>query len=505
VYEDGDAVFGLEAVYVVLASTLYGHSDQNQTRMEQEFAEIHSWSLLFRQICNESRNHDFTAVEALKAENKQLNRYRDVYPYDHSRVPLVNVSTTDYINASLVVADSVSRSYILTQGPLPGTVSHFWSMVWEQQSKAIIMLNRVMENGTLKCEQYWPGLQGDLVKYDVAGLTVENMVTQPGDHYNVSTLRISHLESGQTRDVSHFHYTTWPDFGVPTCPDTFLQFLGAVRKSGSLASSVGPAIIHCSAGIGRSGTFVLVDTCLLEAETKGTQAVNVKARLLDMRTYRMGLIQTGDQLKFSYISIMEGARQLGLVDSVPQYETPVVEASDSESEEDVPPPLPPPRTESLKKEVEVVALGQTNVLVTDAEPYNPAQPHNELPGKLESLLNGDGDTEEMMTSSSVSGSGGESGSSSGGSNAMCTPADQSPNKIILTEHKLEERKREMEIKRRKKKEETTSTESKIAEMKKEIQRAEEWGRKREYLRQTLLPFCVGLLICAAGYYNMRSS
>lgn len=477
--------------------------------MEQEFAEIHSsnsWSLLFRQICNESRNHDFTAVEALKAENKHLNRYRDVYPYDHSRVPLVNVSSTDYINASLVVADTVSRSYILTQGPLPGTVSHFWSMVWEQQSTAIIMLNRVVENGTLKCSQYWPGTEGEVVKCDLVGLTVENMRTKPGaPHYNVSTLRISHPESGQTREVSHFHYTTWPDFGVPTCPDTFLQFLGAVRESGSLASSVGPAIIHCSAGIGRSGTFVLVDTCLLEAETQGTEAVNVKARLLDMRTYRMGLIQTGDQLKFSYISIMEGARQLGLVDSVPQYETPVAEASDSESEEDVPPPLPPPRTESLKKEAEVVAVGQTAVLLTDAEPYNPAQPHNDLPGKLESLLNGHGEAEEMVTCSSVSGSGGESGGSSGCSATMSTPADQSPNKIILTEHKLEERKREMEIKRRKKKEETTSTESKIAEMKKEIHRAEEWGRKREYLRQTLLPFCVGLLICAAGYYNMRSS
>merc|ERR1719244_2123427 len=163
----------------------------------------------------------------------------------------------------------------------------------------------------------------------------------PGQHYNISTLRIENTAVNETRDVLHFHYTTWPDFGVPTCPDTFLQFLGAVRKSGSLASSVGPAIIHCSAGIGRSGTFVLVDTCLLEAETKGTQAVNVKARLLDMRTYRMGLIQTGDQLKFSYLSIMEGAKQLGLVDTVPVYEAPVAEASDSDSEEEVPPPLPP--------------------------------------------------------------------------------------------------------------------------------------------------------------------
>lgn len=474
--------------------------------MEQEFTDIHTsntWSLVYRQICNESRNHEFTAVEALKVENKHLNRYRDVYPYDHSRVPLANVSTTDYINASLVVSGSVSRSYILTQGPLKGTVEHFWSMVWEQKSSAVIMLNRVIENGTLKCHQYWPGGEEEVVMCEMVGLKVENIETKPGDHYNIGILRITHLESGESRDVTHFHYTTWPDFGVPTCPDTFLQFLGAVRESGSLESSVGPAIIHCSAGIGRSGTFVLVDTCLLEAETQGIEDVNVKARLLEMRTFRMGLIQTGDQLKFSYISIMEGARQLGLVDNVPVYEAPVAEASDSDSEdEDLPPPLPPPRSESLKKEAEMMLVGDTAVLVTDTDPFNPAQAHNNLPTKLESLMNGHSEAEEVFSCSSVSGA--ESGASSGGSTAL-TSTDQSPNKIILTEHKLEERKREMELKRRKKKEETSSTENKIAEMKKEIQRAEEWNRRKEYLRQTILPFCVGLLICAAGYYNIRSS
>ena len=102
----------------------------------------------------------------------------------------------------------------------------------------------------------------------------------------------------------HFHYTTWPDFGVPSCPDTFLEFLGAVRESGSLESDkAGPAVVHCSAGIGRSSSFVLVDSCLLEAETAGPEAVNIKQRLLDMRTFRMGLIQTDDQLKFSYQAI----------------------------------------------------------------------------------------------------------------------------------------------------------------------------------------------------------
>ena len=123
----------------------------------------------------------------------------------------------------------------------------------------------------------------------------------PGDHYTVRKFSLSDVETGESREIEHFHYTTWPDFGVPSCPDTFLEFLGAVRESGSLESDkAGPAVVHCSARIGRSGFFVLVDSCLLEAETAGPEAVNIKQRLLDMRTFRMGLIQTDDQLKFSY-------------------------------------------------------------------------------------------------------------------------------------------------------------------------------------------------------------
>ena len=153
----------------------------------------------------------------------------------------------------------------------------------------------------------------------------------------------------ETRDVLHFHYTIWPDFECPSCPDTFLEFLGAVREAGSLDSGVGTALVHCSDSIGRSGTFILVDTCLLEAENSWPEVLCIKQRLLDIRTYRTGLIQTHDQLKFSYQAIIDGARQLGLINSVPTFETPVEEASDLSSEEDVPPPLPPPRTESLKK------------------------------------------------------------------------------------------------------------------------------------------------------------
>ncbi|NXX01677.1 PTN2 phosphatase, partial [Larus smithsonianus] len=114
--------------------------------------------------------------------------------------------------------------------------------------------------------------------------------------------------SGESRMIFHFHYTTWPDFGVPESPASFLNFLFKVRESGSLSPEHGPAVVHCSAGIGRSGTFSLVDTCLVLMEKKDPFSVDIKKVLLDMRKYRMGLIQTPDQLRFSYMAVIEGAK-----------------------------------------------------------------------------------------------------------------------------------------------------------------------------------------------------
>ena len=112
-----------------------------------------------------------------------------MYPYDHSRVSLSSVTNTDYINASLVTVETLHRSYILTQGPLSGTTPHFWSMVWEQNCKAIIMLNRVIEKNTPKCHQYWPAEADDVMSFSDVNLTVENISMTPGQHYNISSLR----------------------------------------------------------------------------------------------------------------------------------------------------------------------------------------------------------------------------------------------------------------------------------------------------------------------------
>ncbi|CAG7729408.1 unnamed protein product [Allacma fusca] len=175
------------------------------------------------------------------------------------------------------------------------------------------------------------------------GLQVSLISERKSRHFIIRTLSIEELSTRNIREVLQFHYVTWPDFGVPSTPKAFLHFLQEVRDSGALNSKVGPPVVHCSAGIGRSGTFCLVDSCLLMMETG--QEVNVKDILLEMRKFRMGLIQTSDQLRFSYMAILEGAQQManGNTRFAPDDTTPELIIDD----EDRPKPVPPPRITSL--------------------------------------------------------------------------------------------------------------------------------------------------------------
>ncbi|CAB1321410.1 unnamed protein product [Coregonus sp. 'balchen'] len=262
--------------------------------------------MLSQEIRNQASEYSYKMAKL--PENRNRNRYRDVSPYDHSRVKLEN-SENDYINASLVMVEEAQRTYILSQGPLRNTCGHFWLMIWEQNSKAVIMLNRVIEKGSEKCAQYWPTAEEHQLSYTDTGFVVTLVKEEDKSYYIIRVLELRNTETGRTREIYHFHYTTWPDFGVPESPASFLNFLVKVRESGSLGAEHGPAVVHCSAGIGRSGTFSLVDTCLiLMDKRKDPSSVDIQRVLLDMREYRMGLIQTPDQLRFSYRAVLEGAK-----------------------------------------------------------------------------------------------------------------------------------------------------------------------------------------------------
>ncbi|XP_040150396.2 tyrosine-protein phosphatase non-receptor type 1 [Ictidomys tridecemlineatus] len=277
--------------------------------MEKEFEQIEkagSWEDIYQDIEREAS--DFPCRVANLPKNRSRNRYRDVSPFDHSRIKLQQ-EDNDYINASLIKMEEAERSYILTQGPLPNTCGHFWEMVWEQKSRAVVMLNRLMERGLLKCAQYWPPKEKTEMIFEDTNLKLTLISEDIKSYYTVRQLELENLANQETREILHFHYTTWPDFGVPESPASFLNFLFKVRESGSLSPEHGPIVVHCSAGIGRSGTFCLADTCLLLMEKrKDPSSLDIKKVLLEMRKFRMGLIQTAEQLRFSYLVVIEGAK-----------------------------------------------------------------------------------------------------------------------------------------------------------------------------------------------------
>lgn len=204
----------------------------------------------------------------------------------------------------------------------------------------------------IKCHQYWPlgECEGgeDTMVFSTVGLKVDLLSISHHTHYNYSTLKLTEMSSGSSNLILHFHYTTWPDFGVPQSPEAFYKFLNVVRASGVLEPDVGPSVVHCSAGIGRSGTFCLVDSILmmLSKGLCGSGQGKVVEVLLDMRRQRMGLIQTHDQLRFSYLAIVYGAHKLIEVND----KDPCEESSSEEpSLADELPPQPPPRTDSLTR------------------------------------------------------------------------------------------------------------------------------------------------------------
>ncbi|XP_061909376.1 tyrosine-protein phosphatase non-receptor type 1 isoform X1 [Entelurus aequoreus] len=312
--------------------------------MEAEFQEIDDngiWSAIYQEIRQQSC--ELPCKVAKLPENKSRNRYRDVSPFDHSRICL-QLSANDYINASVITVEEAHREYILTQGPLPNTCGHFWEMVWEQRSRGVVMLNRVIEKGSVKCAQYWPHREeGDAV-FEDTNFKLTFVSEDIKSYYTVRHLELENMSTMETREILHFHYTTWPDFGVPESPASFLNFLFKVQESGCMNLDQGPVVVHCSAGIGRSGTFCLVDTCLLLMSIrKDPSSVRIRDVLLEMRRHRMGLIQTADQLRFSYLAVIEGAKYIKGNMSLQESWREFANEEDDPPDFTPPPPLLPPR------------------------------------------------------------------------------------------------------------------------------------------------------------------
>ncbi|KAM6170032.1 tyrosine-protein phosphatase non-receptor type 3 [Rhynchocyon petersi] len=225
-------------------------------------------------------------------QNLDKNRYKDVLPYDTTRVLLQG--NEDYINASYVnmeiPAANLVNKYIATQGPLPHTCAQFWQVVWDQKLSLIVMLTTLTERGRTKCHQYWPD-PPDVVEYGSFHIRCQSEDCTIA--YVFREMLITNSETGEEHTVTHLQYVAWPDHGVPDDSSDFLEFVNYMR---TLRVDSEPVLVHCSAGIGRTGVLVTMETamCLIER--------NLPVYPLDivrkMRDQRAMMVQTSSQYKF---------------------------------------------------------------------------------------------------------------------------------------------------------------------------------------------------------------
>jgi len=315
----------------------------------------------FLLLDNEDLDEGDETIEAQKLYNREKNRYTNILPCDSTRVKLTaveGIEGSDYINANFINGETngTERAYIATQGPLMHTRSDFWRMVWENKCKTVVMLGKERENDRVKCDRYWPepGVDGPLM----FGPLVVRAVMREDDSYGrgiiVRRLELQHTPTNEVRPITHYQYEGWPDHGVPSSATTIRHLVHLIEKDrgdvntpppppangdhhhhhhhnnnghnheGENYEEEGkeqpsPVVVHCSAGVGRTGTFCTIHMTLVRLHSDllhgggGVSKFNLYNTVLKLRRQRPGMVQQQEQYVFCYEAVVEEAEELGLI------------------------------------------------------------------------------------------------------------------------------------------------------------------------------------------------
>ncbi|XP_064386164.1 uncharacterized protein LOC135334777 [Halichondria panicea] len=294
--EGGEASEGVEGVdYAPIPVTEFG----------AYVADLHAGSNkkfkdLYKNLDSGERGHP--VIISVTPENKLNNRFGNIAVYDDNLIILDPIPgqedcQSDYINACYVDGYKKPKRFIATQGPLPGTLVDFWRMMWQERPPIIVMLTNLMENNKIKCEQYWP----ESGKKQFGPFTVAITDQQILADYTMRTLEASLEGDRRVLRVKLFHFTAWPDHGVPDYATPILAFHRRVKSQHK--PSKGPILIHCSAGVGRTGTYIAIDNVLDQISVEGL--IDISGTIIKSRNQRMKLVQTQDQYVFIHDAILE--------------------------------------------------------------------------------------------------------------------------------------------------------------------------------------------------------